>query len=70
MGVYIYIYIYIYTPLRVFKHVTGKYQAVKTLVQIILAAPLEIWEKSLRKDTRKDRVDYIMEGLEESNIVT
>ena len=38
--------IYIYTALRVFKHVTGKDQAVETLVQIVLAA---LW-----KDGRKD----------------
>ena len=38
--------IYIYTPFRVFKHVTGKDQAVETLVLIVLAA---LW-----KDGRKD----------------
>ena len=38
--------IYIYTPLRVFKHVKRKDQAVETLVQIVLAA---LW-----KDGRKD----------------
>ena len=38
--------IYIYPPLRVFKHVKRKDQAVETLVQIVLAA---LW-----KDGRKD----------------
>lgn len=40
----------------------GKEQAVETLVQMILAVPLERGEKKLRKDVGRE--GSIMEGLE------
>lgn len=52
--------------LGVFKHVFGKDQVIETLVQIILAIPLERGEKRLRKSIEES--GSTMEGLEESDI--
>lgn len=56
-------------PPGVFKHVFGKDQAIETLVQIILAVPLERGEKRLRKGSRRDRVNYGRSGREWYRII-
>lgn len=50
--------------LGVFKHVFGKDKAIETLVQIILAVPLERGEKRLRKG-RRDGVSYGRSGRDD-----
>lgn len=55
--------------LGVFKHVFGKDQAIETLVQIILAVPLERGEKRLRKGSRRDGVSYGRSGREGYRII-